>query len=335
MKRRNAVHLLLVLAALPMAAAHAYPRATIHNRTLYPARVEVNYPGCSNDKFNVPAATLKADGTLVEGVATAPTTRGGCLITWISATLTGAPSGVTRYTSSGTSYSQFIIAPTQTEFRVYSEQEYKAQTATEEMSPGFSIKNSTKWPLAVGLYQIGCLYHGLVHPGDKFERKTGAVWFTIRANIQPDGKDPVSDWNCAAPIAAVVGSVLLAAVTGGASVAEIPAMAGSLAAITTSQAVTISGAAVAAGAGAAATSSGVVTAIGTALLGSASGVKTGQYAGPDWPFRCDARPTYEITGGWGAIAPDGNGGYKIDPGPPLKITKTNSCGNSLMRPADR
>ncbi len=48
----------------------------------------------------------------------------------------------------------------------------------------------------------------------------------------------------------------------------------------------------------------------------------GEYAGYEWPFRCDHMPEYEITGG------PNKGDWST--GKPLKITKLNTCGNDLM-----
>ena len=82
------------------------------------------------------------------------------------------------------------------------------------------------------------------------------------SNIQPDGKEPRTDWDCVAPVAAIVGSALLAAASAGTGVfLAVPAYAGALAPIATSTAVTVSGAAVfAAGESAA---GGLAVAVGT------------------------------------------------------------------------
>jgi hypothetical protein len=42
----------------------------------------------------------------------------------------------------------------------------------------------------VTLEQIGCLYYGIVQPGQIFQRNTGAVWFTIKASMAPDLTEP-------------------------------------------------------------------------------------------------------------------------------------------------
>lgn len=279
---------------------------------------------------------------MVPGRATAPTNRGGCLITSISASLNGAKYPVTTYSSSGTSYSQFIIQGGDGNYRVWSNHELAAENAKsrEGKSPGFYIVNKAKWPVSVALEQVGCLYYGTVKPGEVFNRNTGAVWFTIKANIAADGKEPRKDWDCVKPVAIIVGGILISAATAGAaSFAALPAAgagtaAAALAPIATSSAVIVAGAAVGGGAagGGAATGLAKLTAtqIGEALAPNGAGELKGQYAGPDWPFRCDQKPTYEITGGWGMPGTDKNGNYAVDPGTPLKITKTNTCGNSMM-----
>ena len=85
-------------------SAHAYDRATVYNSARFPASVTVKYAACKSDTFVVPAKT-----TVVAAQATAPTNRGGCLITSISGHLNGATYPIASYTSSGTSYSLFLI----------------------------------------------------------------------------------------------------------------------------------------------------------------------------------------------------------------------------------
>jgi hypothetical protein len=58
------------------------------------------------------------------------------------------------------------------------------------ISPGFQIQNKTDYPVLVTLEQIGCLYYGIVQPGQIFQRNTGAVWFTIKASMAPDLTEP-------------------------------------------------------------------------------------------------------------------------------------------------
>jgi hypothetical protein len=319
----------------------AYDRATIENRTTFPASVHVSYAACKSDSFTVPAGKIQKDG-VAPGRATAPTRRGACLITSISAGLSGAKYPVTTYTSSGTSYSNFIIQGGDGSYRVWSNHELAAENAKsrEGKSPGFYIVNKAMWPVSVALEQVGCLYYGTLKPGQVFNRNTGAVWFTIKANIAADGKEPRSDWDCVKPVAIIVGGILISAATAGAaSFAALPAAgagtaAAALAPIATSSAVIVSGAAIggASVGGGAAGAAAKFTAqqIGDALAPNGAGELKGQYAGPDWPFRCDQKPTYEIRGGWGKPGTDKDGNYVVDPGTPLKIVKTNSCGNSMM-----
>jgi hypothetical protein len=321
--------------------ALAYDRATIENRTTFPASVTIKYPGCRSDSFNVPAGTVAKNG-ITPGRATAPTSRGGCLISSISASLQGAKFPVTTYTSSGTSYSQFILQGADGSYRVWSNHELAAENAKsrEGKSPGFYITNKTKWPVSVALEQVGCLYYGTIKPGEVFNRNTGAVWFTIKANIAADGKEPRTDWDCVKPVAIVVGGILISAATAGAATfAALPAAGAgtaalALAPIATSSAVIVAGGAIGGatvGGGAAGlTAKFTAEQIGTALAPNGAGELKGQYAGPDWPFRCDQKPTYEIRGGWGPTGTDKNGNYVVDPGTPLQIVKTNSCGNSMM-----
>ncbi|MBB4843718.1 hypothetical protein HNP55_002241 [Paucibacter oligotrophus] len=64
------------------------------------------------------------------------------------------------------------------------------QPVSPGVSPGFQIQNKTDYPVLVTLEQIGCLYYGIVKPGEVFQRNTGAVWFTIKASMAPDLKEP-------------------------------------------------------------------------------------------------------------------------------------------------
>ncbi len=97
----------------PVVATAAYPKVKITNLTKWPAAGEVNYASalCRNDKYKVnPGETWVGPG------------RGVCLITWISASLTGGPQ-VTKYTSSGTSYSEFFVSPSNSDYQVFSSHE--------------------------------------------------------------------------------------------------------------------------------------------------------------------------------------------------------------------
>lgn len=309
---------------------HAYDRATIRNRSLYPAIVQVNYPGCKNDSFIVPAATY-SNGQLIEGVASAPTNRGGCLITWIAAVLMGSQNPVQRYESSGTSYSNFILQGSNSGYRIWSNQELAAEDARsrEGKSPGFYITNKTNYPVSVALEQVGCLYYGTIKPGESFDRNTGAVWFTIKAHIQPDGQEPRTDWDCVKPVAAIVGAVLLSAVTAG--YGAVPAAGTAAAALAPIATSAVTSAAVGAGLSTSAVvlSKATFAQAGTLLGPNGSAELKGQYAGYEWPFRCDQKPTYEIRGGWGGSIKNGDQ-YYFDKGTPLQIVKTNDCGNKMM-----
>ena len=155
-------------------------------------------------------------------------------------------------------------------------------------------------------------------------------WFTIYANVQPDGKDPKTDWDCIKPVGMLVGSIALgAAAAGVGAFMAVPEYAGALAAITTSSAVTISGSAIAGGAAAGA-SYALKKSMGSLLVDQGSASKRGQYAGPPWPGRCNVMPTYELTGGPGQPKKTKVGGFIIEKGTKLKLTKTNTCGNSMM-----
>jgi hypothetical protein len=309
-------------------SAQAYPLATIHNNTEFAARGTIFYASafCSNDQFVVRSHhSWRARH------------RGSCLISKITAVLMGrgTPGAkrkpVVTYSSSpvATSYSVFQIQPTASGYRIYSNHEY-ARSKKTDMSPGFRILNKTKWPIAISLSQVGCLYHGVVQPGKWFRRDTGAVWFTIYANVAPDGKDPKTDWDCIKPVGTLVGSIALGAAAAGlGAFMAVPEYAGALAAITTSSAVTISGAAIAGGAAAGASSAVVKKLVGNLLVDQGSASKKGQYAGPPWPGRCNVMPTYELTGGPGQPK-KAKGGFIIEKGTKLKLTKTNTCGNGMM-----
>ena len=68
---------------------------------------------------------------------------------------------------------------------------------------------------------------------------------------------------------------------------------------------------------------------GMVLADTGAGTWRGQYAGPEWPFRCDQKPTYVISGGWILDrTPDQR--LIVGPGSALRLTKTNGCGNSMM-----
>lgn len=326
----------MLAAVVSFNALADYPRASITNKTPYPVGGKINYASafCKDEYFSVgPDATW-----------TSPSSRGVCLITGIWANPIGGKP-ITAYSSSGTSYGTFLITPTQNDFRIWSKQEFAAENSPGGgKSPGFHIVNQTIWPVSVALSQVGCLYYGTIKPGEAFSRSTGAVWFTIKANIQADGKEPRKDWDCIAPVAIIVGAaVLTAATAGAASFVALPAAgtaAAALAPLTMSATMTVTGAALGGGitgalSGAAGTSLKKITAkeIGDALKPNGDASWAGQYAGPEWPFRCDEKPTYVISGGWGRPTADKDGNMSMDVGTPLRLTKTNGCGNGLMNTA--
>lgn len=118
--------LAFVVASLFTTSALAYDRATIYNKALVPANVTVNYAACKHDSFQIPAATKNG----AAGKATAPTRRGGCLITSITGSLVGKTYPIATYSSSGTGYSEFVIryigGATLT-YHIYSKQELSNQ----------------------------------------------------------------------------------------------------------------------------------------------------------------------------------------------------------------
>ena len=191
------------------------------------------------------------------------------------------------------------------------------------ITPGFIIKNETIWPLQISLNQVGPLYFGVIQPGEYFVRDTGAVWFTIKAAIFLDEKDRITDWDAVMPVALIVWSVILAAVTAGAAAyAGGPALAAAGAAgvsgvtglssagalATATAASTLVGAGFSAGA-ALVVGGAVVGGAGSALSATATAALkdifknenvsdsiVGAYAGPPWPFRTTVTP-WRVTGG--------------------------------------
>ena len=83
-----------------------------------------------------------------------------------------------------------------------------------KLSPGFQIQNRTDHDVLVSLEQVGCLYYGIVKPGQTFFRETGAVWFTVKAVITPDLKEPTA-LSCALDPIMMVATVAVAGATGG------------------------------------------------------------------------------------------------------------------------
>lgn len=94
---------------------------------------------------------------------------------------------------------------------------------TPGVSPGFQIQNKTDFPVLVTLEQAGCLYYGIVQPGQIFQRNTGAVWFTIKASMAPDLKEPTV-FSCIRDPAIMVSAVVAVGMTAGSVFAAVPAM---------------------------------------------------------------------------------------------------------------
>lgn len=192
------------------------------------------------------------------------------------------------------------------------------------LTPGFMIRNDTQWQLQISLAQAGPLYFGVVRPGEIFRRDTGSVWFTVRAAIFLDEKDRITNWDAVAPVAAIVGTVLAAAVTGGlaalakggtiaaagaAGVAGVsgPASAGALATATVasqlvgigvnaSTSLLIGGAVVGGGTGTAISASAQAAFQEVFKRDNMAVTRAGMYAGPPWPFRKNV-PLLAVTGG--------------------------------------
>ena len=326
----------LILSGL-VTKAHAYDRVHITNFSTSSGIVEVDYAGCNKDVWPITPAIVGRNG-IQPSSSYAPASRGGCLVTNISAnfgefvTANGQPYvfrfggpppvswksdgiEVNPYKSSGTSYSNFtIVQRAEKRFRIMSDAEIKYENQDAGMSPGFKIWNRTIWPLSIALSQVGCLYYDTIKPGQVFDRNTGAVWFTIQAEISKDGTETRTNWDCALPVVEAVGGIAIAALTGG-----VFGIAGVAAAETT----------FAAGASAAAqTATAIWSAktIGEQLKATSEGSLKGQYAGPPYPFRCTNKPEYEITGGWGAPTKNEKGEPVIPTGTPLQIRKIeNGC----------
>lgn len=161
------------------------------------------------------------------------------------------------------------------------------------MSPGFQIQNKTDYPVLVTLEQVGCLYYGIVQPGQVFQRDTGAVWFTIKASMAPDLKEPTVESCIRKPAmyaATIVVAGAAAAGTGGTATAlVVPAMlataAGQGAAIATEQYVRSQGGSATDGKGA---RMGVAT-----LMSGATAVGLAFYSGGSLPVAAALWPTVQ------------------------------------------
>lgn len=333
--------------AKPVGPVASYPDVVVHNYAPFGLQIWVHYSVCDTKWLPVSTGKIDSAGRTTPG-GMSPSYMSGqnaCLITKITVEAdAGAPSvQISPYMSSGTSYRTFYFLPAPPEqeivkgvpkyWQLYSQAEASIpDQGVTGKSPGFVITNKTQWPVAVSLDQVGCLYHDALKPGASMNRTTGAVWFTMTAQIVPDGVDPNSDLSCAIPIIEVVADVLEAVMTAGvvswagltesAVIESVGPMGAKLIPMSV-----VRGATVAAGKG---ILSSQMDNIMSLLRPHQVATKPGQYAGPPWPFRCDQKPTYEITGGWGKTGYTADG-FWIDPGSPLVITKTNTCGSSMMR----
>lgn len=103
---KNTTLKILVSSAAFLAAgsAQAYNNVEVFNPAHYPAVVTVKYSACRSDTFTVPAATPAGAGS-----AKAGSSRGACLLTTVSAKLSGSNYTITEYSSSGTAVSRFVI----------------------------------------------------------------------------------------------------------------------------------------------------------------------------------------------------------------------------------
>jgi len=188
-----------------------YPRVTIVNKTNQTLSGKIKYLSvfglCKDDSYSV------APGQTFTPIAN----RGLCLLTEITGTSQDGKSSVIPYTSSGTSFSKFGIVtnPVTEEFEAHRVDDNGVPC---DIKPGFIIRNKTEFPVEVSLDQVGCLYHGVIMPNQVMERNTGGVWFTINYQLNMDGTPKIDDFkDCVLPVADVVASSLLAAVSGGAS----------------------------------------------------------------------------------------------------------------------
>jgi hypothetical protein len=85
--------------------AVAYPQVHLVNKSEYQAAVTITYAAC------------KTDHRIAGARASLLVKRGFCLLTSIRATIAGQ-GPVTPYTSSGTSFNNFVLEPTHTGFHI-------------------------------------------------------------------------------------------------------------------------------------------------------------------------------------------------------------------------
>ena len=316
--------------------AFAYPDAKITNNTAYPISGKIEYVSalCKDRNYSVAPGKTHVDRDGRSGLKT------GCLIGKITGKVSGAAkfgentNVVTYDPDIGTSYGQFIINAFGDRYRIFSEAEFAKVSRTKQgKSPGFRFVNKTQWPVVYSLEQVGCLYHDVLPAkfnGKDGERtfNTGAVWFTLRAHIQPDGVNPQGDWDCIKPVAEIVGDVLIATASAAATVATggaaAPATGAVLAKIVAKQAVKT-----AVKVSVKTISKKMVKKVGQYLSEAGTVTMAGQYAGYEWPFRCDKMPEYHITGGPGYVKDEDHNFY-LTPGTPFTVKKVNGCGNKMM-----
>ncbi len=188
------------------------------------------------------------------------------------------------------------------------------------LTPGFLIRNDAQWPLIISLNQVGPLYYDLIQPGQVFQRDTGAVWFTVKVRISPTNKLDIDTWDCVWPVAAIVGGILLGAITGGASAFSAIGASIGASALTAGGAASLSGIVLegaAAGALAAMTPGVAGKLLADVFAGNSDLSSAGEYAGAPWPFR-DNMLMQTITGGPKAtLTPDGN--MLLVKGDPLRL----------------
>ena len=326
-------YLVVLVASLfvSTSAYAAYPYARVTNNTPYTVTGEVQYVSlaCKDDSY-----------TVAPGQTWTASSRGICLIDDITGTMVGATgefgekTNIVHYNASpATSYSKFQINAWSGSYRIFSEDEWDdVSDIRHGKSPGFYFVNKTAWPLTYSLDQVGCLHHGIIPTGEgdggKLKVDTGAVWFTMKIAIQPDGVDPVSNWDCVKPVAELVADVAMAAVTGGGTAV---AKAGGKVVVTT-----VVKAAIKSGvkAGIKSAAKKVIKdlakdELGKLLTGAGSVELYGQYAGYEWPFRCDKMPEYHIIGG-PEPQRDEDGVVYLKRGVPFKVMKVNDCGDDMM-----
>lgn len=270
---------------------------------------------------------------------------------------------ITELTSAGTANSKFIVAPSINGFRVFSEKQFKRTDENSKVkSPGFVFENHTEWPVQISLNHVGCLHHDVVVPMANnrpgmlnFGNEVGAIWYTLNLSITPDGKSQIKDKDCIRPIVAeVLGAVLSVAqavLTGGSGAAAfaIFKQSGIRAAAThilstTSVTLTYETAKLAlkdliVNAAEKSVTQFVnpsFTQVHQDFLGVKSGFRPvvlyGQYSGYAWPFRCNEKPRYKITGGpyFEEIKLNNGQSRVMLKDRALTVTKINSCGNKMM-----